>query len=97
MSVRGIFFQIAFKAGLLFGALFLVSVLLAAIPSHRPPSAAQEPATTQVQSAMPRMAMSGDERVNEKAAVHDMTQDRHDAHSLHSPDEGVAPQRSSRE
>src|SRR6266404_2766046 len=39
MSARSTFFHLAAKAGILFGALFLVSVLLAAIPGHRAPAA----------------------------------------------------------
>src|SRR5690349_21799107 len=42
MSARSTLIYFAGKAGILFGALFLVSVLLAAIPSHRAPAPAQE-------------------------------------------------------
>src|SRR6266851_3436014 len=38
MSARSTFIHLAAKAGILFGALFLVSVLLAAIPGHRAPA-----------------------------------------------------------
>ncbi len=35
MSARSSFFKIAAKAGIMFGALFVVTVLLAAIPAHQ--------------------------------------------------------------
>ena len=35
MSARRGFFRMAAKVGMLFGALFVVTVLLAAIPAHR--------------------------------------------------------------
>ena len=35
MSARSSFFKIASKVGIVFGALFVVSVLLAAIPAHQ--------------------------------------------------------------
>jgi len=35
MSARSSFFKIAAKAGMLFGAMFVVTVLLAAIPAHQ--------------------------------------------------------------
>ncbi len=89
MSARRTFYHLAAKAGMLFGALFVVTVLLAAIPAHHTPSAqavvAQESSGTSQepeQSSMPGMNMS-DEKANEKAAVHDMTPGHQDAHSLH--------------
>ena len=89
MQARKTFFHLAAKAGMLFGALFVVSVLLAAIPAHHTQPAevavAQEsasPSPEQDQSSMPGMNM-GDEKANERAAVHDMTPGHHDAHSLH--------------
>jgi hypothetical protein len=81
MAARSTYFQIAAKAGMLFGALFLVTVLLAAIPAHHSPAeqpstesvtAAQEPAASSPESrqpSMPGMDMS-DEKANEKADVH---------------------------
>jgi len=39
MSARSTFLNLATRAGILFGALFVVSVLLAAIPGHRAPAA----------------------------------------------------------
>jgi hypothetical protein len=89
MSARSSFFHLAAKAGMLFGALFVVTVLLAAIPSHRPPavqaSEAQEsssPAQEADHGSMPGMNM-GDEKASEKAAVENMTPGHHDAHSQH--------------
>src|SRR5271155_6260195 len=89
MSARRTYFHLAAKAGMLFGALFVVTVLLAAIPAHHTPSAeaqvaqessgaAQEPD----QSTMPGMNMS-DEKASEKAAVNDMTPGHHEGHALH--------------
>jgi len=92
MSARSSFFKIAAKAGMLFGALFVVTVLLAAIPAHQEQAlqvdVPQEPSAPTAQpqdadhSAMPGMNMS-DERANEKAAVNDMTPGHHDGHSQH--------------
>jgi hypothetical protein len=96
MSARSSFIYFATKAGILFGALFLVSVLLAAIPGHRAPVAppapaqeAQQSSASQSQeshpmdhSSMPGMDMD-DAKANEAHAVHDMTPGHMDAHSLH--------------
>jgi hypothetical protein len=93
MSARSSFFKIASKAGIVFGALFLVSVLLAAIPAHQQqvlqvavpqdPSTAPAPAPQDADHAsMPGMNMS-DEKANERAAVNDMTPGHQDAHSQH--------------
>jgi hypothetical protein len=93
MSARSTFLNLATRAGILFGALFLVSVLLAAIPGHRAPapqsqgsqqspgSQAQESQSTD-HSSMPGMDMD-DAKANEARAVHDMTPGHMDAHSLH--------------
>src|SRR5713226_5788854 len=93
MSARSTFIHLAAKAGILFGALFLVSVLLAAIPGHRAPAAhgqdAQQPSSPQPQQSPPmdHSKMSGmdmdDAKANEAHAVHDMTRGHMDAHSLH--------------
>ena len=93
MSARRTFIHLAAKAGILFGALFLVSVLLAAIPGHRAPAApgqgAQQPSSPQSQESPPmdHRKMSGmdmdDAKANEAHAVHDMTRGQMDAHSLH--------------
>src|SRR5216684_7282304 len=93
MSARSTFFHLAAKAGILFGALFLVSVLLAAIPGHRAPAVpgqdAQQSSGPQSQESQPmdHRKMSGmdmdDAKSNEAHAVHDMTRGQMDAHSLH--------------
>ena len=92
MSARSSFFKIAAKAGMLIGALFVVTVLLAAIPAHQQQAlqvvVSQEPAAPSAASqdadhgTMPGMNMS-DEKANEKAAVNDMTPGHHEGHSLH--------------
>jgi hypothetical protein len=93
MSARSSFFHLAAKAGILFGALFLVSVLLAAMPGHRtgvlPAQESQQssgsqapPPQASVQSSMPGMDMD-DAKANEAHAVSDMTHGHMDGHSLH--------------
>jgi hypothetical protein len=102
MSARSSFIHFATKAGILFGALFLVSVLLAAIPGHRAPVApvqeAQQSSASQSQesqkmdhSSMPGMDMD-DAKANEAHAVHDMTPGHMDAHSLHMHMTAMRPQ-----
>jgi hypothetical protein len=98
MSARSSFYQLATKGGMLFAALFVVTVLLAAIPSHRPPalqaSEPQEsssPAPEADRSSMPGMNVS-DEKASEKAAVEDMTPGHHDAHSQHMTMTEMRPQ-----
>jgi hypothetical protein len=100
MSARNPLFPLLAKAGMLLGALFVVTVLLAAIPAHRPPTTpvpmAQESAGSPQEpdhNGMPGMNM-GDEKANEKAAVHDMTPGRHDAHNLHMTMTAMRPQSS---
>ena len=88
MSARGSIVQILTKTGMLLGALFVFTLLMAALPAHRAPvqeastqeSPAQSPEADH--GSMPGMDMS-DEHANEKAAVHDMTAGHHDAHSQH--------------
>ncbi|HEV1996278.1 MAG TPA: hypothetical protein VGR03_18230 [Candidatus Acidoferrum sp.] len=102
MSARSTFIHLAAKAGILFGALFLVSVLLAAIPSHRAPAApvqdAQQSSGSQPQEsqAMDHSKMSGmemdDAKANEAHAVHDMTPGHMDAHNLHMHMTAMRPQ-----
>jgi hypothetical protein len=92
MSARNSFSKIAAKAGMLFAALFVVTVLLAAIPAHQQqalqvvvsqePSASPAPSQDADRGAMPGMNMS-DERASEKAAVSDMTPGHQDGHSQH--------------
>jgi hypothetical protein len=87
MYARNTAIQLITKAGTLFGALFLVGVLLAAIPAHKsqPP---QFPEVQESQSAppnantMPARDMS-DQHSAEAGAVHDMASGAPDAHSLH--------------
>jgi hypothetical protein len=83
--------QLITKAGIGFGALFLVGVVLAAIPNHRPPVmvgtsvesyeiAQQEQPQGQAMdhSKMPGMSMDmGDEKATEAAATHDMAHMHH--------------------
>jgi hypothetical protein len=102
MPVRSTFIHVATKAAILFGALFVVSVLLAAIPGHRAPAApsqvSQQSSGSQSQesqgmdhSGMPGMDMD-DAKANEAHAVHDMTRGQHDAHSLHMHMTALRPQ-----
>jgi hypothetical protein len=102
MSARTTFVHITTRAGIMFGALFLVSVLLAAIPGHRAPAApapeAQQSSGSQSQeshpmdhSSMPGMDMD-DAKANEAHAVHDMTPGHMDAHSLHMHMTGMRPE-----
>src|SRR6267154_5101128 len=93
MSARRTLIHLAAKAGILFGALFLVSVLLAAIPAHHaPPALAQEDqqsssSQSQESQEVDHNKMSGmdmdDAKANEAHAVHDMTPGHMDTHSLH--------------
>src|SRR3979409_11273 len=82
MSARGTARQLAAKAGMLLGALFVFQLLLAPLPAHRAPqpSPAQSPEVDQ--RGMAGMDV-GDEHESEKAAVGDMTPGHHDAHSTH--------------
>jgi hypothetical protein len=93
MSARRTLIHLATKAGILFGALFLVSVLLAAMPRHHAPVASapeqQQSSGSQAQESqqidhgsMPGMEMD-DNKTSEAHAVHDMTPDHMNAHSLH--------------
>jgi len=93
MSARSTFIHLAARAGILFGALFLVSVLLAAIPGHRAPAVPVQDAPqsssspSQESQPMDHSNMSGmdmdDAKANEAHAVHDMTPGHMDAHNLH--------------
>ncbi len=102
MSARSTFLHFATQAGILFGALFLVSVLLAAIPGHHAPAAPvqedQQSSSAQSQESqeMDQSKMSGmdmdDAKANEAHAVHDMTPGHMDAHSLHMHMTAMRPQ-----
>lgn len=88
MSARRTLIQFATKALMLVGAIFIVTILLAAVPSHHAPT--QTPSGQQASPAqpstsekdMPGMDMS-DEKASETDAVRDMTSGPTDAHSLH--------------
>jgi len=93
MSARSTFMHLATRAAIMFGALFLVSVLLGAIPRHRAPavpvqdapqssSSPSQESQEMDHSSMPGMDMD-DAKANEAHAVHDMTPGHMDAHSLH--------------
>jgi hypothetical protein len=102
MSARNMFVHLATRAGIMFGALFLVSVLLAAIPGHRAPAAplqdAQESSSSQSKQSQPmdHSKMSGmdmdDAKASEALAVHDMTPRHMDAHNLHMHMTAMRPQ-----
>src|SRR6266403_1605553 len=102
MSPRSTFVHLATRAGILFGALFLVSVLLAAIPGHRAPAVATQdtPESSGSQSKesqpMDHSKMSGmdmeDAKANEAHAVHDMTPGHVSAHNLHMHMTAMRPQ-----
>ena len=77
MSARNTAIHFITKAGTLFGALFLVGVLLAAIPAHK----SQPPQTSVAQESQP--SQTNDERTGKTAAEHDMVPGGHDAHHLH--------------
>jgi hypothetical protein len=88
MSARSSIVQILTKTGMLLGALFVFTLLLAALPAHRAPvlQASTQESPAQASDAdhgsMPGMDMS-DEHANEKTAVREMTPGHHDAHSRH--------------
>jgi hypothetical protein len=102
MSARSTFIHLAAKAGILFGALFLVSVLLAAIPGHRAPAVpvqdSQQSSSSQPQESQPmdHSKMSGmemdDAKANEAHAVHDMTAGHMGAHNSHMRMTAMRPQ-----
>jgi hypothetical protein len=90
MSARSTVLHLLTKAGIAFAALFLVSVLLAAMPGHHAPvvniaeqenSAAAAPQALD-HATMAGMGQSGDEKSSEHAAV-DAMNGGHDAHSQH--------------
>jgi len=103
MPARSTYLHLAAKSGIVFAALFLVSVLLAAMPSHRTPAVqtqeSQQPSASQSQdsqqgmdhSSVPGMEMD-DAKANEARAVHDMTRGHMDAHNLHLHMTAMRPQ-----
>jgi len=95
MSTLDRMIRLSAKASILLGALFVVSVLLAAMPGHRtPPVQSQESQQSQQSSSsqsqqppamgpnMPGMDMD-DAKANEAHAVHDMTPGHEHAHNPH--------------
>lgn len=88
MSARATARHIAAKAGMLLGALFVFTLLLAALPVHRAPvqEGSSQPSASQApdvdHGSMPGMDMR-DEHASEKAAVGEMTPGHHDPHSVH--------------
>lgn len=94
MSARRTLFHLAAKTAMVFGAIFVVTVLLAAMPGHHAPVTQDQapPETTVPQSkAMPGMDMS-DEKASEKDAVADMTPGRNNSHNLHMYMTSMRPQ-----
>ncbi|HKV23073.1 MAG TPA: hypothetical protein VJN93_00640 [Candidatus Acidoferrum sp.] len=87
MSARRSIVRIAAKATMLFGAIFVVTLLLAAMPGHHAPvpealPPQQATATSSSASSMPGMDMN-DEKDSEKGAVEDMTPGQHRNAGLH--------------
>ena len=95
MSALDRMIRLSAKASILLGALFLVTVLLAAMPGHRTPAVQSQGSQQPQQSStspsqqppamdpnMPGMDMD-DAKANEAHAVHDMTPGQHDAHNPH--------------
>jgi hypothetical protein len=85
MSVRNTLVHLATRASLVLAAIFVMAVLLAAMPGHRAP--VQQSPSAQEAPAQPPQEMSGmdmsDEKASEKDAVHEMTPGHHEAHNLH--------------
>jgi hypothetical protein len=94
MSARSTLLHLAAKAGLVLAALFVMTVLLAAMPG-RHTAAVQNPASQESpapqRQEMPGMDMS-DEKASEKDAVHDMILGHHDSHNLHMTLTAMRPQ-----
>src|ERR1700736_4900769 len=88
MTAGETFLYILRRTGLVLGALFLVTVLLAAMPGHRPPAVGLPQGEQENSSAshnmvgMPGMEME-DAKLNEKSAVQQMSGGHSDAHQLH--------------
>jgi hypothetical protein len=76
MSTRNTAIHLITKVGTLFGGLFLVGVLLAAIPAHK----SQPPQTSGAQES--QSAPTNGERSAEVNAVHDVGASRHHAHHV---------------
>ncbi len=103
MSARSRFMQLATKFSILVAALFVVTVLLSAMPGHhapgtqsqesrQPPAAqSQQQQSQEMDPDMPAMDMD-DAKANEAHAVHDMTPGHHAAHSAHMHMTAARPQ-----
>jgi hypothetical protein len=101
VPARSQLIQLATKFSILVGALFVVTVLLAAMPGHHTPSvqpqeSQQSPTSPAPQSQRMDPNMPGmdtdDAKANEAHAVHDMTPGHHDAHNLHMYMTAMRPQ-----
>ncbi|HUI76023.1 MAG TPA: hypothetical protein VLX32_13820 [Candidatus Acidoferrum sp.] len=83
MSARKTALQFLTKLGIFLGTLFAVTVLLAAIPGHHPPSVAppaqQEPSSS-ARQAMPDMDHGQMDMSDEKASEHAAMEDMADMH-----------------
>jgi hypothetical protein len=85
MSARRTLLHLAAKTAMVFAAIFVLTVLLAAMPGHHAPvaeSPARQEAATPPPKSMPGMDMD-DEKTNERAAVEDMAPSHQDAHAHH--------------
>jgi hypothetical protein len=101
MPARSPLAQLAAKFGMLVGALFVVTVFLAAMPGHHTPvvqsqeprqsSASAAPEAQAMDPSMPGMDMD-DAKANEAHAVHDMTPGHHDRHNPHMHMTAMRPQ-----
>src|SRR5205814_2153799 len=93
MSGRSQFVPLATKFGMLVGAIFVVTVLLAAMPGHHAPGTQTQESPQQSAGAQAQQTQQGvdpdmvgmdmnDAKANEAGAVHDMTgmQHQHNAH-----------------
>ena len=101
MPPRSPLAQLAAKFGMLVGALFVVTVFLAAMPGHHAPlvqsqepqqsSSSVTPQTPTMDPSMPGMDMD-DAKANEAHAVHDMTPGQHRGHNPHMHMTAIRPQ-----
>jgi hypothetical protein len=95
MSALDRLIRLSAKASILLGTLFVVTVLLAAMPGHRAPAVPSQQSQQSQQSSgspaaqppvmdpnMPGMDMD-DAKASEAHAVHDMTPGQHEAHNPH--------------
>jgi len=85
MSARRTLFHLVGKAVMVFGAIFVVTVLLVAMPGHHAPATQdQAPQATPALQQKPMAGMDmSEEKTSEKAAVEDMTHGGRGSHNLH--------------